>query len=299
MKQRFFDLFQYFFLQLQRVSIARRLFVLGVIAVIPWSAIFFWPDNLLHIYFLNIGQGDSVFIKTPYNYQILIDGGPSDAVLSELGKVMPFYDRNIDLVFLSHPHADHATGLIGVLKRFSVGQVLVNDIVYETDEYQTFLSLVRDKGVSKQSFLQGDKIRLSDGIKLTSFWPKAQTSIFEILDINKVSQVLRLDFSQFSALFTGDAELGVENPELVNFEWGNIDILKVPHQGSKGAVTKDILEKLKPKLAVISVGQNKFGHPSEEVIQLLSNQNIKVVRTDKEGTIEVVSDGEGWKIVNF
>ena len=299
MKRKLCDLFDYFLFQFQGIRVSQRLFVLGVIAVIPWLVIFFWPDNLLHIYFFNVGQGDSIFIKTPYNYQILIDGGPSDAVLSELGKVMPFYDRNIDLVFLSHPHADHATGLIGVLKRFSVGQVLVNDIVYETDEYQTFLSLVRDKGVSKQSFLQGDKIRLSDGIKLTSFWPKAQTSIFEILDINKVSQVLRLDFSQFSALFTGDAELGVENPELVNFEWGNIDILKVPHQGSKGAVTKDILEKLKPKLAVISVGQNKFGHPGEEVIQLLRNQNIKVVRTDKEGTIEVVSDGEGWKIVNF
>ncbi len=296
MKRKLRDLLDYFLFQFQGIPVAQRLFVLGIIAVIPWLVIFFWPDNLLHIYFFNVGQGDSIFIKTPHNYQILIDGGPDEKVLTELGKVMPFYDHSIDLVFLTHPHADHVTGLIEVLERFEVGQVLVNDIVYETDEYQTFLSLIVDKGVPKQSFLQGDKIRPSDGVKLTSFWPKAQTSVFEILDVNKVSQVVRLGFNQFSALFTGDAEFGLENPELANFEWENIDILKVPHQGSKDAVTKEVLTKLNPKLAVITVGPNKFGHPSEEVIQLLSDQAIEVLRTDKKGTIEVVSDGEGWRV---
>lgn len=295
MKHKLFDLFQYFFLQLQKISIARRLFVLAIIAAIPWLIIFSWPDTALHIYFFDVGQGDSIFIKTPRNYQILIDGGPDEKVLTELGKVMPFYDYSIDLVFLTHPHADHVTGLIEALKRFSVGQVLVNDVFYETDEYQTFLSLIEDKEILKQSFLQGDKIKLSDGIKLTSFWPKAQTNLFEVLDVNRVSQVVRLDYSESSVLFTSDAELGLENPELASFEWGEVDILKIPHQGSKEAVTKEVLEKLRPKLAVISVGENKFGHPSSEVLDLLRGYEIQVLRTDECGTIEIVADSKNWK----
>lgn len=294
MKHKLFDLFQFFFFQLQRFSPAGRLFVLGVFAIIPWLIIFSWPDDSLRIFFFDTGQGDSIFIKTPGNYQILIDGGPSDAVLSELGKVMPFYDRNIDLVFLTHPHADHVAGLIEVLKRFEIGRVLVNEVVYETDEYKTFLETIEEKQIAKENFLQGDKINLSDGVGLISFWPKAQTSLFEILDVNKVSQVVRLDYGQFSALFTGDAELSPENPELVNFDWEEVDVLKIPHQGSKGAVTKQVLEKLKLSLAVISVGPNKFGHPDQSITELLSKQAIKILRTDKNKTIEIVSNKKEW-----
>ncbi len=296
MKQKFFDLLQFFFFQFQQVSLAKRFFILAVVAVIPWFIIFSWPDNALHVYFFNVGQGDSIFIKTPNNYQILIDGGPDESVLIELGKVMPFYDRSIDLVFLSHPHADHVTGLIEVLKRFEVGQVLVNDVFYETDEYQTFFSLIEEKKILKQNFLQGYKIKLNDGVNFTSFWPEVQTSLLEILDVNKVSQVVRLDYGQFSALFTGDAELSSENPTLANSAWEKADILKVPHQGSKDAVTKEVLEKLKPKLAVISVGQNKLGHPSSEVLNLLKDDGIQTLRTDEYGMIEIVSDSKDWRI---
>ncbi|MBM4402388.1 MAG: MBL fold metallo-hydrolase [Candidatus Cloacimonetes bacterium] len=303
MKSKLFDLLQYFFLELQRTSFTHRLFVLAIITAIPWFIILSWPDKTLHVYFFDVGQGDSVFIKTPDNYQILVDGGPDESVLAELGKVMPFYDRSIDLVFLTHPHADHVSGLIEVLRRFEVGQILVNDVFYETDEYQTFLSLIDSKKILKQNFLQGDKIKLSDGTILQSFWPKAQTSLWEILDVNKVSQVVRLDYGQFSLLLTGDAGLGSENPELANRDWDRVDVLKVPHQGSKGAVTKEVLERLKPKLAVISVGPNKFGHPSEEVVELLSSpsggrigQAIRVLRTDEEGTVEVVSNGKNWVV---
>lgn len=295
MRHRLFDLPNYFFFQLQKVSLAKRLFVLAIVAVIPWFIIFSWPDNLLHIYFFDVGQGDSVFIKTPENYQILIDGGPDEKVLTELGKVMPFYDHSIDLVFLTHPHADHVTGLIEVLNCFSVGQILVNEVFYETSEYQTFLSLIEDKKIPKQSFLRGDKLIFNDGISLTCFWPTAQISLFEILDVNKVSQVVRLDYGQFSTLLTGDAELSAENPELAGFTWEKVDVLKIPHQGSKDSVGKQVLEELGPQLAVISVGPNKFGHPSSEIVSLLKEHGVGILRTDEYGTVEVATDSKNWK----
>ena len=299
MKHKILDLLKYLFYQFQKVSVAKQLFVLAVIAVIPWFIIFSFPDNVLHVYFFDIGQGDSMFIKTPHNYQILIDGGPSKAVLAELGKVMPFYDRTIDLVLLTHPHMDHVTGLIEVLQRFEVGQVLVNEAVDNSTEYKIFLETIEQRKILRQNFLQDDKIVLGDGVELMSFWPLTQTSIFDVLDVNRVSQVVRLDYGNFSVLFTGDAELGLENPQLAYLDWEQVDVLKVPHHGSKDAIAEKALQKLKPFLAIISVGLNNFGHPSEEVLNLLIKQGIKILRTDEEGMIEVVSDGEGWEVVNY
>lgn len=279
------------------------LFPLLLFALLPWLAIFSLPDKNLHLYFFDVGQGDSIFIRTPKNYKILIDGGPDKRVLTRLDEVLPFYDRNLDLIISTHPHADHVAGLIEVVKRYKVDKVLVNPIPYDSGEYQAFQDAIKKQGIPTQSFLAGDKITLSDGVILTSFWPTAQTSLFEILDPNVASMVIHLDFSNFSALFTADAEFG-EIPELENLDWEQTLVLKVPHQGSRGAVTKSVLEKLKPQLAIISVGPNKFGHPDEEVIELLSNlpveasakvgQAIKILRTDKNGTVEIVSDGKEW-----
>lgn len=292
MSKRFFifDLITYF---TRDVSLGRILALVFILTFLPWLALISLPDNKLHIYYFDVGQGDSIFIKTPQNYQILIDGGPGNKVLYELGKVMPFYDRTLDLLILTHPHADHVIGLIEVLKRYQVEQVLVNSIAYDSAEYQTFLNLTEELKIKKNSFLAGDQIKLKDGVVLESIWPKRQTDIFEILDVNQASMVFRLSYANFSALFTGDAELGEENPELMSYEWADVDVLKVPHQGSKGAVSSESLQKLKPDLAVIAVGPNKFGHPTNEVIELLKSAGSEVLRTDQDGTVEVVSDDRG------
>lgn len=275
------------------LSLGRILVLIFILTFLPWLALISLPDNKLHIYFFDVGQGDSIFIKTPQNYQILIDGGPGNKVLYELGKAMPFYDRTIDLVILTHPHADHVIGLIEVLKRYQIEQVLINSITYDSAEYQTFLNLVEELKIKKNPFLAGDQIKLKDSVVLESSWPKRQTDIFETLDVNRASMIFRLSYGNFSALFTGDAELSEENPELISFEWERVNVFKVPHQGSKGAVTREPLLKLKPKLAVILVGPNKFGHPSDEVLELLESAGSEILRTDQDGTVEVVSDGEG------
>ena len=279
---------------LRDLSWGRIVVLTFILAVLPWLVVFSLPDDQLHIYFLNVGQGDSIFVKTPNNYQILIDGGPSNAVLHELGRIMPFYDRSIDLLILTHPHADHMIGLIEVLKRYQIGQVLVNPVAYDSSEYQTFLDLVEGLKIKKSAFLAGDRVQFKDGLEFISFWPRRQGDIFEVLDVNRASMVFSLAYKNFSALFTGDAELGEENPELASFDWKKVNVLKVPHQGSRGAVAEETLPRLQPDLAVILVGRNRFGHPANETLNLLQKLGVRILRTDQEGTIEVVSDGESW-----
>lgn len=283
------------FLQLYQKQIQKTVLgALTLIILLPLVLLVNRPDGKLQLYFFDVGQGDSIFIKTPQNYQILIDGGPSEKVVWELSKAMPFYDRSLDLVISTHPHADHIDGLIEILKRYRVQKLLINEISYESPDYQEFLSLIERQKIPQEQFLADAVINLQDGVLMESFWPKAQTDIFEILDVNRASMVFRLSYGNFSTLFTSDAELGEENPKLASFGWQKVSILKIPHQGSKSGLTQEVLEKLQPDLAIITVGPNRFGHPSLEILSLLQENKIKTLRTDENGTIEIVADTKGW-----
>lgn len=283
------------FLSLYKQQIQKGLWGLFTLTILlPLALLASRPDNRLHVHFFDVGQGDSIFIRTPQNYQILIDGGPSEKVVWELSKVMPFYDRSLDLVISTHPHADHIDGLIEILKRYRVQKLLINEISYDSPDYQEFLSLIERQKIPQEQFLADAVINLRDGVLMESFWPKAQTDIFEILDVNRASMVFRLSYGNFSTLFTSDAELGEENPKLASFGWQKVSILKIPHQGSKGGLTQEVLEKLQPDLAIITVGPNRFGHPSLETLSLLQENKIKTLRTDENGTIEIVADTKGW-----
>ncbi|OQX51543.1 hypothetical protein B5M47_00330 [candidate division CPR3 bacterium 4484_211] len=271
----------------------RILLALALLALIVWLIVLTWPDHKLHLYFLDVGQGDSIFIRTPGNYKILVDGGPDNSVLEQLSGILPFYDRQIDLMILTHPHADHVTGLSAVLERYRVDKVVYNPVPYSSSEYQRFKDQVEGLEIERSMFTRGQKIELTDGVSLTCFWPLKQETFMELEDVNKASMVIRLDYSDFSSLLTADAEFG-EIPQLDNWLWKPVAVLKVPHQGSRGAVTERALSSLRPKLAVISVGENKFGHPVNTEISKLEAAGAKVLRTDQNGTIEVVSDGERW-----
>jgi competence protein ComEC len=253
------------------------------------------PDGNLHIFFLDVGQGDSIFIQTPTNQKILIDGGPDERVLSYLGRVLPFYDRTLDLVVLTHPHADHVAGLIEVVRRYQVNMVLANKTEYLTPEMKAFWEAVQKKRIKIRQLTMGEQIKL-ESIKLDCFWPPGGRVETSSSNPNLDSIVLLLNYGDFSALFTGDAEEVVQQQLiLLNKMAPKTTILKVPHQGAEDCCDEEFIKLLKPQLAVVSVGcQNRFGHPSLETINKLESLNIKVLRTDQEGTIEVVSDGKSW-----
>lgn len=259
------------------------------------------PDGKLHLVFCDVGQGDAIYIRTPNGQDILIDGGPNDRVLSCLGQHMPFYDRTIEIIALSHPQADHLNGLISVIERYNVNYFVSNGIGSQTEGYNKLVGLINNKKIKIKNEKAGGKI-LVDSLDLITVWPTEELITSQDvlgvattgLSVNESSLILRLNYGQFDALFTGDVSKEVLSR--LYYDFGEpIEVLKVPHHGSKTALPEGFLEEIKPQLAVISVGKNSYGHPAKETIRKIKEiSGIRVLRTDQDGEIEIISDGKSW-----
>lgn len=282
-------------MEIKRGKIVLISFVL-IIGLI-WAAIFSLPDNQLHLVFCDVGQGDAILIYQG-STQILIDGGPNQSILNCLSNHMPFWDREIEMMVATHPEADHITGLIDVVERYNVKQFVVNSLGKETAVFQEF----REKVLAENSNIYfpktGDKINLSS-LELAVLWPRSQEKVLGATtaekEVNDTSIVLQLSFGNSCALFTGDISSKVES--LLDKD-SPCQVLKIAHHGSKYSTSEEFLNQVKPELAVISVGKNRFGHPTEEVLERLRYLDTKVLRTDQKGEIEVVSDGRRWYTKN-
>jgi len=275
-------------------------FVLGallIVAISVWAAVAKAPDKNLHIYFLNVGQGDSEYVRDSSNFDILIDGGPDNSVLAELGDAMPFYDKKIDLVILTHPHADHISGLVEVLNRYEVGEIWLTDAVSTSGEYLEFLKIIQNKNIKTKLVRTGDKLEL-DKLKLQVLWPEDSYQNEKVDNLNNTSIVLKLTYGDFSALFTGDAEESVQQQLVNNLaiqQFNNVTIFKVPHHGSSNAAYEPFIKIVSPKLAIIEVGENnKFGHPAASTLKKYETIGTKIYRTDRDGRVEIISDGKTY-----
>lgn len=270
----------------------KPIFWLILILILVLAAIFHLPDNQLHLVFCDVGQGDAILISQGSN-QILIDGGPGQSVLGCLSNHLPFWDREIEVVVATHPEADHITGLIDVIERYNVRQFVVNSLGKESAVFSQFKSAVLNEGSDIYFPKEGDRIKINS-LELLVFWPQSQEKVLGATTVvqgaNETSIVLKLSFGSFDALLTGDISTKVES----RLELEDVEVLKVAHHGSKYSTSEEFLEQAQPELAVISVGKNPFGHPTKEVIEKLRNLEIRILRTDEEGEIEVVSDGRGW-----
>jgi len=265
--------------------------------IISWIAVYdLSRARFLEVIFFDIGQGDACFIETPQRHQILIDGGPGSVILEKLGKSMPFYDRTIDLIILTHPEFDHLSGFNEVLKKYNVSNILWTGIVRDTAEYKEWKKLIEEEKAEIFIAKAGQKIScLTWQIKqcdLEILQPFESLEGKEFKDSNNTSIISKLVFGKNSFLFTGDAYKNVE-VELINKEAEiDSDVLKVAHHGSKTSSSEEFLKAVSPEIAVISVGrENKYGHPNEEVLELLEKYGIRVLRTDKDGDIKIISDG--------
>jgi competence protein ComEC len=267
--------------------------LLGASAVLLILTFSVWrglPDGKLHVTFLDVGQGDAIFIQTPSGKQILIDGGPSDtALLSQLGQRMPFWDRSIDLVLLTHPESDHVTGLIAVLERYRVDAVVFREIEMDSATYERWLEAVAEEGASVYQGEAGLRLALDEGLEVIVLHPGAELEE----DANNNSVVTRLTYGQVSLLLTGDIEAEVE-VHLVGAQHTapqlRSTVLKVPHHGSCSSTSQAFLDAVDPEVTIISVGaDNRFGHPCDEVLERLGG--LPVYRTDEHGAIEIISDG--------
>lgn len=269
--------------------------LLGLLAItiIVWIFVFIEnaPNKFLKVNFLDVGQGDAIFIETLNKKQMLIDGGPGLGVLERLGKVMPFYDRYIDVVLLSHPEQDHISGLIEVLKRYDVGAVVMSGIVRDTEQYKEFMGLIDDKKIPVYIAQAGEVIDFGNNINFNILYPFESMEGKKLSDSNNYSVVGKLIYKNFSTLFTGDMEKSVENKLIKAKIDLTADILKIAHHGSKTSTSEEFLKAVNALMAVIEVGKdNSYGHPHPDVMNRL--KNLLVLQTAQEGTIQILTDGE-------
>ncbi len=268
--------------------------------VFAWQEVFSLAgNNNLKVYFFDIGQGDAIFIETPGRHQILVDGGPDSAILEKLGNVMPGSDKTIDLVVLTHPEKDHMQGLIDVFERYEIDYILWTGVLRKTQEYQKWLEVLKEEQKQGAEIIiaNPEKSIKAGNVFLDIIHPFDDLSEREMRDSNDSSIVFNLIFRKNKFLFTGDITNKTEEGLINSGVSLQSDVLKVAHHGSKYSSSEDFLGAVNPAVSVISAGkENFYGHPAPEVLQRLEKSGIKVKRTDKEGDIEIVSDGENIKI---
>ena len=267
----------------------------AVITILAWLAVLQLPDSKLHVAFLDVGQGDAIFITTPTGQQVLVDGGPSPSDLtSALGREMPFWDRSIDLLIMTHPDADHISGLVEVLDRYEVDGWLDNGRPDDDATYGECMARIEEGEVPRHAVRAGDRLDLGQGIVLEVLHPPSQLMTGTEADANNNSLVLRLTWGEAEFLLTGDIGTEAEQLLLDSNRDLTADLLKVAHHGSGGSSCNEFLSAVAPTYAVISVGEdNRFGHPDEAVLERLASMgDVTLLRTDTAGTIEFSTDGQ-------
>jgi competence protein ComEC len=273
--------------------ILASLFFLNILA---WIAVYeIWQLRFLEVIFFDVGQGDAIFIVSPQGHQILIDAGPESTILEKLAKEMPFWDRSLDIIVLTHPEKDHLGGLIEVLKKYQVDYIFWTGVIRDTFEWREWQKLIefqKEKGAKVFIAQAGQKI-MAGKIILNILYPLENLQGQILKDSNDSSIVAKLIYGQNSFLFTGDIYKSGEKKLIESRADINSDLLKVAHHGSKTSSAEEFIEKVSPEIAVIQVGKdNRYGHPHQEVLETLTKYGITILRTDQSGDIKIFSDGK-------
>ncbi len=272
-------------------------FLLGLAAY----QFFSFNDGRLHVVFCDVGQGDAIFIRVPNQKLILVDAGHDKSVVDCLSKHMSFWERKIDLVFLTHPHQDHFFGLNYVLERYSVLSFVTERLSNESASFRDFIRKIKDEGISQKTVFAGDKYRIGEAalsIESPSQEFLARSSPNGMIGERAefASLIMTITYKDFDLMLTGDSQIEALL-EAISKNKKIIEVLQVPHHGSKSGLNREVLERLLPRLAIISVGaKNRYGHPNKQIINMLDEAKIKILRTDQRGDIEIVSDGTTWRI---
>jgi competence protein ComEC len=247
-------------------------------------------DNYLQVSFIDSGQADTILIKTPSQHNIVIDLGSKKGFLG-LDKKIKWWNKNIDLLIITHPHNDHIEGIVPLLNNYNVKKIMHTGVVHSSPLWQKILDEIKKREIPVIAPSKNQIISLGENCFLEIIFPTESFVNKEVSNLNNTSIVSKLDCMNSKFLFMGDAESEVEN-ELIKLNADiKSDVLKVGHHGSISSSQEDFLKKISPQIAIITVGDNNFGHPSRRVIRRLEKLNVSIFRTDIDGTINIVSDG--------
>ncbi|MEX2052217.1 MAG: MBL fold metallo-hydrolase [Candidatus Paceibacterota bacterium] len=248
-------------------------------------------ERMLTVAMLDIGQGDAIFIESPTGVQVLIDAGPPRKILGELSRMMPFFDRSLDAFIATHPDQDHTGGFGDVLKDYKVGLFLESGGISDSKVYQNLKGEIKNKNIPSVLARRGMLLHLGGGAVIEIIFPDRDVSLWET---NDGSIVARLVYGETTVLLTGDSSLESEKVILANSSVPALrsDVLKVGHHGSRTSSSYNLVKTVLPKYALISSGKdNSYGHPHQEVLELLDSFGVEILRTDRLGTIIMKSDG--------
>lgn len=252
--------------------------------------VFYKEPRNLEVSFLDVGQGDAILIESPSGKRVLIDGGPSNQILEKLSDELPFFARRIDLVIVTHPDADHITGLIPVLERFDIGAIMYS-ASGTTELFDDLYEHATSEGVLIRIARAGDAVDLRDGARIAILSPQAVSA--SIKDTNESSVSTLVQYGEHSFLLTGDLPMKREASLISDSRMSKgLIVYKAGHHGSKTSSGEALLSYIRPEYAVISAGEdNRYGHPHKEVIARLEKYSKEIISTMERGTITFISDG--------
>ncbi len=280
----------------KKLSLASSLVLCAIALIFVFSEHLHTPDerkmalpeteSVLKVHYIDVGQGDSIFIQLPNGETMLIDAGENDQGETVCDYIASQGESTVDYLVGTHPHSDHIGGVDTVIEQFDVKRLYLPDVSHNTKTFLDVVQAAKEKGVQTAKAESGVTVMNQDGIKVSFLSPVS--SGYE--EMNDYSAIVSLRYGETSFLFMGDAEYTVENQ--LKSSISHYDVLKVGHHGSNSSSTANFLEKVCPTYAVISCGEdNSYGHPHEQVLNRLERFGSTVYRTDEQGTVVAESDG--------
>lgn len=264
-----------------------------MVSVLLWIRVFSTNSSVLTFSVLDVGQGDALFIESPTGIQVLVDAGANKTVMKELGAVMSFFDRHIDMLVVTHADRDHFEGFIPLLKKYKTDVMLLSGTKSESALYESFEKDVERKKIPKVFARRGQVVDLGGGAYLHILFPDRDVSHMET---NDASIVIKLVYGKTSVMLQGDSPTKIED-YLLSIDEGELDsdILKAGHHGSRTSTGEPYVKAVTPRWAIISAGKdNSYGHPHPEVVDVLTRNNIEMLGTYDRGRIVFESDGESF-----
>ncbi|MFA6136011.1 MAG: MBL fold metallo-hydrolase [Candidatus Paceibacterota bacterium] len=250
-----------------------------IVNIFVYFFVFYNFTNQSALYFLDVGQGDAQLAAFG-RANFLIDTGKDFSVVENLERIIPFYKNKIDLVFISHPQVDHMGGIFHLVKKYDIGVVIFNG--QENENWDDLKKVLNERGIEYMVFSKGDEVIYGKN-KITALWPEIYDKISKTQE-NDISLVIKIDSGDFTSLFTGDI---TSKTEKIISDFSNVDVLKVPHHGSKYSSSASFLDSVSPLVSIIEVGKNSYGHPTNEVLERLKNVGSQIFRTDLDGIVKV------------
>ena len=248
------------------------------------------PKGTLAVHFLDIGQGDSIFIELPNSQTMLVDAGENYYGEGIINYIYDCGYEKLDYLVATHPHSDHIGSMSYIVRHMDIDAVYMPKVSTATKTYENLLDSISKKGLKIKTAIAGTRILDIDELEIVILAP---VEIYED-DLNNCSVILKITYKDRSFLLTGDAEKKEFEDVYLDM---SADVLKVAHHGSSTSTTEEILEKIKPEIAVISLGEdNEYGHPHKSTLKLLNNIECDIYRTDEDKTVKISTDGENLEV---